>query len=145
MTQNEIESFTEEFNDLLIENAEKKNITPEGSNADLVILADETLTDVCRSKNLELRKFILQMPHKDEETGEISEIEAAFLVTNQSGLSVQFELSDIAERAGSRFSVSLVDEKTLKDISKTIFPGNNIDSPITKEFVENLYKKAFSE
>lgn len=143
MTEKEIKDFCSAFNDLLIENAEKKNITPEGSNADLVVLADEALTAICRNKKLELRKFILQMPHKDEETGEISEIEAAFLVTNKSGLSVQFELSDMAET--SRFSTCLVDEKTLKEISKNIFPGNNIDSPITKEFVENLYKKAASE
>lgn len=135
MTEKEIDSLSHEFNDSLIKKGSERKIKPSSSNEKLVLLIDECLTSLCKKYNYELRKFVF-LPGVDEESGKKTEIEASFLVTDLKGLSVQFELSDIAELQGSRISRCLVTEEEFNKIKESIFPANNIDSPITKEWIK---------
>lgn len=136
MTENKIMDICKLFNDSLNTLAQERGIKPNDSNEVIVFLSDEILTKICKAENLELRKFIITIPHKDKETGEERELEVGFLVTDLKELAVQFEISDIT--SSSRIATATLTPEDLQGALKNIYTENCLDSPINKEFLENL-------
>lgn len=141
MTENSIKQFIETFNNELIQEAGEKGIEPTADNETLVILCDAILTGLCIKESLELRKFILSIPQKDQETGEERELEIGYLITDGKGQAVQFEISDLSEAQGSRIGTSILSNEELEEASKNIYPENNIDNVINEAFIAYLKEK----
>lgn len=139
MTENKIMDICRLFNDNLNTLAHERGIKPTDNSEVIALLSDEILTSICNKEKLELRKFIITIPHKDEETGEDRELEVGFLVTDLKELAVQFELSDLSEATtGSRIATAILTPEDLQGALKNIYTENCLDSPINKEFLESL-------
>ena len=141
MTEKTIKQFLEAFNNELISQAGEQGIEPTADNETLIILCDAVLTGLCKKESLELRKFIITIPHIDEETGENKELETGFLITDGKGQAVQFEISDLSEAQGSRIGTSILSNKELKGAISNVYPENNINCLITEEFISYLKEK----
>lgn len=141
MTENYIKQFIETFNNELIQEAGEKGIEPTADNETLIILCDAILTRLCIKESLELRKFILSIPQKDQESGEERELEIGYLITDGKGQAVQFEISDLSEAQGSRIGTSILSNEELEEASKNIYPENNIDNVINEAFIAYLKEK----
>lgn len=141
MTEKTIKQFLEAFNNELISQAGEQGIEPTADNETLIILCDTVLTSLCKKESLELRKFIITIPHKDQETGENKELETGFLITDKSGQALQLEISDLSEIQGSRIGTSILSNEELKGAISNIYPENNIEHPITEEFIKYLKEK----
>lgn len=141
MTEKCINQFLEAFSNEFISKAKEKGIKPTADNQTVIILLDAILTDFCKKESLELRKFIITIPHIDEETGENKELETGFLITDGKGQAVQFEISDLSEAQGSRIGTSILSNEELKGAISNIYPENNIEHPITEEFIKYLKEK----
>lgn len=141
MTEKTIKQFLEAFNNELISQAGEQGIEPTADNETLIILCDAVLTGLCKKESLELRKFIITIPHIDEETGEPKEMEIGYLITDGKGQAVQFEISDLSEAQGSRIGTSILSNKELKGAISNVYPENNINCLITEEFISYLKEK----
>ena len=141
MTDKQIKKFLDTFSDEFINQAGDRGIEPTADNETIIILLDEILTGLCKKESLELRKFILTIPHIDEETGENKELETGFLITDQSEKAMQFEVSDLSELQGSRIGTSILTDEELKGAFNSVYPQNNINSPITEELINSLREK----
>lgn len=141
MTEKTIKQFLEAFNNELISQAGEQGIEPTADNETLIILCDAVLTGLCKKESLELRKFIITIPHIDEETGEPKEMEIGYLITDQSGQALQLEISDLSEINGSRIGSSILTNEQLKESTKNLYLENNINELITREFISYLKEK----
>lgn len=141
MTEKTIKQFLEAFNNELISQAGEQGIEPTADNETLIILCDAVLTGLCKKESLELRKFIITIPHIDDETGEPKEMEIGYLITDGKGQAVQFEISDLSEAQGSRIGTSILSNKELKGAISNVYPENNINCLITEEFISYLKEK----
>lgn len=141
MTEKHIKQFLEAFSNEFMRQAKEQGIEPTADNETLIILCDTVLTSLCKKESLELRKFIITIPHIDEETSEPKEMEIGYLITDQSGQALQLEISDLSEINGSRIGSSILTNDELKQSIKNIYPENNINELITREFISHLKGK----
>ena len=141
MTKKHINQFLEAFSNEFISKAKEKGIETTADNETVIIFLDAILTEFCKKESLELRKFIITIPHIDEETGENKELETGFLITDGKGQAVQFEISDLSEINGSRIGSSILTNEQLKESTKNLYLENNINELITREFISYLKEK----